>query len=190
MAVREKQVATWLEELDAIEREVPTVTAGLTDAQWNWRPAPGKWSVGECVAHLGLVGGLVLNKLEPILTRARAEGLVAPGPYRLGFVGEWFTRTMETPGKRRMPSPKNFVPPSAVTREEALARWRAGHTRLRAALTFADGLALDRIRMGSAAKGGALLRLRASAWFASTLAHERRHLGQMRRVGGAPGFPR
>jgi hypothetical protein len=60
---------------------------------------------------------------------------------------------------------------------------------LQAALESAEGLALDKIKAGSAAKGAGWLQLNVAAWFAATLAHERRHVAQARRVMQAAGFP-
>ncbi|MGH7560466.1 MAG: DinB family protein [Gemmatimonadales bacterium] len=189
MTVQSSQVRGWLAELDAIERDALSVLAGLSAEQANWRPAPGKWSIAECVAHLRQTGTLLLDRLERVLAHAREEGKTGPGPARLGWLGGWFARTMERPGKRPMPSPANFVPPGNVDLRVAEPAWRLHHARLRRTLELADGLALDRIRMASVAQGAGWLRLNAAAWLASALAHERRHLLQMRNVRDAPGFP-
>ncbi len=184
MAAGSGAVPGWLAELDAIERERDALLAGMDPARFNRRPGAGKWSAGECLAHLALAGGLLLDRLEPLLAEARRAGRFGPGPHPYGPLGGWFVRTMESPGRRPLPAPANFVPPSGLPLEEVAARYRAHHTRLRRALEAAEGLALGRIRMASVAKGGGWIRFNAAAWLASTLAHERRHLAQARRAAG------
>ena len=36
----------------------------LTDAQWNFRPAPFKWTVGETAEHIALAEGLLFSAVE------------------------------------------------------------------------------------------------------------------------------
>jgi hypothetical protein len=177
-----EQVRGWLAELDAIARDGTAAVAGLSNDAGSRRPAPGKWSVAECVSHLRHVGTLVLERLEPALIRAREEGTTSDRAARLGLIGGWFTRSMEPDGVKRMPTPANFVPPSDIPLDAAVQGWAIYHARLRRAIESAEGLALERVRVRSAAQGSGILRLNAAAWIASTLAHERRHIAQMRRI--------
>lgn len=39
----------------------------LTDAQWNFRPAPFKWTVGETAEHIALAEGLLFGAMERAL---------------------------------------------------------------------------------------------------------------------------
>jgi len=178
------QVRGWLAELDAVERDGADAVAGLSNEQGGRRPAPGKWSVGECVSHLRHVGTLLLERLEPALSRAREAERRSERAATLGLVGGWFTRSMEPAGVKRMPAPANFVPPSHLPLDAAVQAWGIYHARLRRAIESAEGLALEKVRVRSAAKGSGFLSLNAAAWIASTLAHERRHIAQMRRVRG------
>jgi hypothetical protein len=182
MAASSDQVRGWVAELDAIERDAAAAVANLTNETGSRRPAPGKWSVAECVSHLRHVGTLVLERLEPALIRAREEGRTSDRAARLGLIGGWFTRSMEPGGVRRMPAPANFVPPADIPLDAAVQAWRIYYARLRRAIESAEGLALEKVRVRSTAKGSGFLTLNAAAWIASTLAHERRHIAQMRRV--------
>jgi hypothetical protein len=46
--------------------------AGLTPAQWSFKPAPDVWSIGECAEHIALSEDLMLDSL-PRLMQAPAE---------------------------------------------------------------------------------------------------------------------
>lgn len=183
------QLAEWEAQLAELVAGARRDLEPLSAEQFNWRPGPGRWSVGKCLNHLAITTTQVLERVRPALERARAEGRSGEPPFRYGAVGGWFVRTMEAPGKRPMPSPSNFVPPSGVPKDQVLAAFQASQEKLRNSILASRGLPLDRIRAPSAARGAAWLRLRASAWFAATLAHERRHLAQARRVTATPGFP-
>ncbi len=184
------QIGDWLAELEGIELEVRCRLEPLTDARFNWRPGAGRWSVGECLDHLALTTSLMLANVRPALDRARAKGKlgdVGPSPY--GLIGGWFVRMMETPGKRPMPAPKNFVPSSGLPKGAVLGKFAGAMQEFRETLEAARGVAIDRVRARSSAQGGGWIRLNLAAWFAASLAHCRRHLGQARQVAELEGFP-
>lgn len=182
-------IVAWLEQLDRIEADARHLSDSLSDAQFAWRPGVGRWSVGECLDHLAITTGLTLGSIRPALERGRVESITGAPPFKYGVLGGWFVRVMEKPGKRGIPAPQNFVPPSGVPKPQVMAAFFAAQQKLRNSITAAEGLALDRIKAPSSAKNSGWVRLNLAAWFASTLAHERRHLAQARAVVGQPGFP-
>ncbi|NOT06767.1 MAG: DinB family protein [Gemmatimonadales bacterium] len=177
-------VSDWLAEAGRLTFQAHQIAEHLTEEQFNRRPGPDKWSAGECLSHLAIVTGLVAGKLKPALEQARSAGKSGSGPFKYGLIGSWFVRTMEAPGKRPMPTPENFAPPSGLAKAEVMAAFDRSYLSFREALALADGLALDRIRAASTAKGAGRLSLNSAAWFASTLAHTRRHLQQAERAVG------
>jgi hypothetical protein len=186
------QITGWEEALDQIRNDSDALTRGLNPAQFNWRPAPDKWSVGECFDHLAIATGLMLSRVRPVIDRGQVKGIMGTPPFRYGIMGGWFVRMMATPpapGKRSMPSPKNFVPPSGMPKPEVMARYHSVLADLQLALERSHGLALDKLRARSAGQGGTWLQFNLAAWFAATIAHLRRHLAQAHRVTETAGFP-
>ena len=182
------QLNNWIDELGRIDQDVGLQLEPLSDGQFAWRPGEGRWSVGECLEHLALTTGLMLGKVRPALERARAEGIKGEPPFRYGWLGGWFARAME-PGKRGMKAPDNFAPPSGNPKPAVLGRFAAVQQEFRETLESAPGVALDKVKAPSSAKGAGWLRLNLAAWFAATLAHERRHVAQAVRVTQTAGFP-
>ncbi len=45
-------IAMLVTEIDANLSHAESITHGLTREQFAWRPEPGRWSIGECFAHL------------------------------------------------------------------------------------------------------------------------------------------
>ena len=61
-----------LSELYASRKQFTDSVAGLTEAQWNFKPAPAVWSIAECAEHIALAEDLLLDSL-PKLMQAPAE---------------------------------------------------------------------------------------------------------------------
>ena len=61
------QIAAWEEALHQIRSDSDALVHDLTPAQFNWRPAPDKWSVGECFDHLAIATGLMLSRARPVI---------------------------------------------------------------------------------------------------------------------------
>ena len=58
-----------------LARDAERLTDGLSDRQLSWSPAPGRWSIGDCLAHLNAVAGPYADALEASVARAREQGL-------------------------------------------------------------------------------------------------------------------
>lgn len=185
----ETQLSRWRQELHLIEQQVGLDLGRLSAEQFNWRPAEGKWSVAECIDHLAVVTSLMLEKVRQVLEKAGAEGKTGQGPYRYGMMGGWFAKMMEQPGKRSMPSPKNFAPGSNLMKVEVLARYEAVMREFARTIDASYSLPLDKLKASSAAEGGGWLKFNIAAWYAASLAHNRRHVAQAKRVMETPGFP-
>ena len=52
--------------LESTKKGVLDATKGLSEAQWNFKPAPDKWSVAECVEHIAaaedFIRGMAVDK--------------------------------------------------------------------------------------------------------------------------------
>ena len=84
----------WLEES---RKEVLAAIDGLTDQQWKWKPAPGRWSVGEVAEHIVLAEASQFANVKKAIsspanpaweekTKGKTETLVAVLAPRLGRV--------------------------------------------------------------------------------------------------------
>lgn len=83
----------------------------LTDDQLNRRPGPGKWSVGQCLEHLNIVGGRYLPTITRKLQQAKERGSTPAEMVRHGFVGRKMTEAMRTPpSQKAMKSPQQYAP--------------------------------------------------------------------------------
>ncbi len=193
--LRSEELAASWREFRSTGEEAEELASALTPDQLWWRPAPERWSVGECLDHLVRTGEAYLEALDGAIDEGRRRGLLADGPGRRSLVGRWLVRFLEPPPGLGIPAPGRIRPrnPEADGSEtheggSSLSDFLALRPALEDRLRAADGLDLGRIRMAS--PFAQFVRFDLGSAFRIVAAHERRHLWQARRVRESEGFPR
>jgi hypothetical protein len=176
-AVRDFQAAT---------QDARDLAAGLSELQLQWRPAPEKWSIGECLDHLNMAWGM-LPRFDKRIAQGREKSLSGAGPFRARFLGGLYIRSIEPPVRLRLPSPKLYRPRTDLRLEEILPRFTQLQEELHKRVEEARGLDLARLRLSSPVTRRFKMSL--AEWFAFLAAHQRRHLWQARRVREHARFP-
>jgi hypothetical protein len=182
-----------LRAFDANLTRAEAVAAGLTRAQFNRHPGPGRWSIAQCLAHLNVVNGQDLDPIAEAIRTARANGVTGAPPFRYGPLSSWFVRSMEPPVRSRMKAPKNYQPPPEADRDATVAEYRRISGGLRQLLESAEGLDLQRAKTTLPALPPllrAIVRMPLGARFELIAAHDRRHLWQAEQARSEVGFPR
>jgi hypothetical protein len=62
-------------ELESSRKTFLEATSGLSEAQWNFKPAPDRWSVAECAEHIGVTEAFILK----MITEQALKGPAEPG---------------------------------------------------------------------------------------------------------------
>jgi hypothetical protein len=171
-----------------VDETVEGFLATVREDQIRWRPGPERWSVGECIEHLIIVGSLVVAKLNEAILRSRAEGLTGAGPYHYSWPGRMFIDSLQPNSRLRVKTLKMYTPSGVPGKEQLTLKFHGLQEQYREALVCASGLDLVRVKVASPANR--MLRFSLGVWFAATLAHEQRHVEQARRLTMEPGFPR
>jgi hypothetical protein len=174
-------------QFERLSSDADALVAPLSEAQFSWRPAPGSWSVAECLEHLNVSARLYLPKLDEGIADAIRRGLYAEGPFTYNWFGRFMVRSMEPPARIRIRTTTSFLPAPNRSRREIMAGFRAYQVQFIDRLRQANGLDLARARVSSPA--GTWIRIPLGSAFAVLAAHERRHLWQAQRVTSTPGFP-
>jgi hypothetical protein len=52
-----------LQYLEATKKDVLDATAGLSPAQWNFKPAPDRWSIAECMEHIAAAEDFIRDNI-------------------------------------------------------------------------------------------------------------------------------
>ena len=175
-------------QFEQLADDADALVSTLTDEQFAWQPAPNAWSIAQCIDHLNVTARLYLPMLDEGIANAIRQGLYGEGPFTYWWLARMFVRMLEPPPRFRTKAPATFQPPTARTRREIMAAFRAYQVQYVDRLGQANGLDLARARVRSVAASWIYMPL--GTGFAVMTAHERRHLWQARKVMEAPGFPR
>lgn len=180
------ELSEYRRQLRDARADAEKLVEGLSDAQFNWRPAPGRWSIAECLDHLNN-GWRVLEKLDHKIAKASEQGVRGEGPYSHPFLGRLYVRFVEPPPKIRVRAPKAYVPKADQPLAAVAPRFLELQDEIIRRVIAADGLDLGGIRMSSPITRRFKMSL--GQWFAFLAAHERRHLWQAWQVRNHPEFP-
>jgi len=178
-------IAMLVVEIDANLSHAESITHGLTPEQFAWRPEPGRWSIGECFAHLNATNKVALPAIEAGIAKGRASGKTGQGPFQYGFLARKFIASQELPVKTKFKAPKAFLPPAEVDLSATMAEYRRVSGELKRLTRDADGLHLARIKIQLTALPAALravVRMPLGGQLLLTTTHDRRHLWQAEQV--------
>ncbi len=181
------EIDEFRQQFERLAAEADALVTPLTEDQFTWQPAPGSWSVAECIDHLNSTARLYLPRLDESIAEAIRRGLYGEGPYAHDLIGRFFVGTMNPPVRIKVKAPKTFQPGSQRSRSEIMAAFRAYQVQFVDRLRQASGLDLRRAKVHSPAS--TWIKMSLNSGFALMVAHERRHLWQAQRVLAAPGFP-
>ena len=175
------------EQFEAVKRDASGLVEGLSEAQFNWRPSPGAWSIAECLAHLNVTGQFFLPRIDRRTREARADGMLSEGPFRYGLLARVLVRGMEPPAKLKFKAPKIFQPMSEHLSAVIVPAFMSLQDQLVERLGAARGVDLGRVKVTSPVSR--LVKISLGQVFPFIAAHERRHLWQARRVREDTNFP-
>jgi DinB superfamily len=172
-------------ELSANDQTAQALVAGLTDEQLNWQPAPGSWSVGQCLEHLRLTNEAYLTSISAALKEKPDSPVeeITPGRFE-----RWFIRSFiePSPNNKRVPTfPK--IKPGAHVDLTVLDRFLSGNKSCRELILRARGKNVNHIRFWNPFVPG--VRFTVGTGLEIIASHERRHLLQAERVRDSVNFP-
>lgn len=161
--------------------QVLAEAAALSDAQWSFKQAPERWSVGEVVEHLALAESFLFD-----LQQKTVSGPAATPEQRAATRGREEMLLKAIPDRtQRANAPEPLQPGASLgSRAEVLAAFKA---RREKTIDYARKTTDDlRGRVADSPLGP----LDAYQWLLFIGAHSERHLGQIREVKGDAQFPK
>jgi len=96
-------------DLGANDQAAKRLVAELTEEQLNWQPAPGSWSVGQCLEHLCITNEAYLPPTSMAVDEKPDSPVEQITP---GWFGRWFIRSFiePSPVTKRAPAPAKIRP--------------------------------------------------------------------------------
>jgi len=173
-------------ELDAADRRAQELVIGLNPEQLNWRPAPGAWSVGQCLEHLCIANEVYLPAISASLAGRPASPVREIMP---GWFARWFIRSYiePSPRSRHASAPKKIVPGARVE-PSVLDRFLRGNQSARELVGHAGDYDVNSVRFRNPFIP--VLRFTVGTGLEIVSRHQVRHLLQAERVKRSSDFPR
>jgi hypothetical protein len=167
--------------LNESKKEFLDLVKGLSDDQWKWKPAPERWSVGECAEHIMLSEGLLFAKVQDALSHD------ANPDWEKKTAGktELIVRVM-APRLGKAVAPEAIQPQSKLTRAEVMSRFAEARAKT---FEFATGTAASMNDHTSEHPFPVFNTLSAYQWLIYIPLHNERHDKQIQEVMATPGFP-
>lgn len=152
---------------------------GLSEAQWNYKPAPDRWSIAECAEHI--------TAAEPMLRGYIAEAMKTPLPAEQRAAArqdeKLLTVLVDRSKKFKAPEPliptNRFGTPAAAV--EAFRKERAETIKLASGDVDLRAQGANHFLLGP---------LDAYGWFLFQSGHSERHTLQIEEVKADPNFPK
>jgi hypothetical protein len=166
--------------LESTKQGVLDATAGLSEAQWNFKAGPDRWSVAEVTEHIasaeGFLRGMIVEKVMTAPPRPDGEDVKAIDGFVLTAVPD---RTQHRQAPEPLKPTNRFSSPQGSLKAFAESRAQTedflrSHDDLRAhAIDSPLGKKLD-----------------AYEWVLFIAAHSERHTKQILEVKADPNFPK
>ena len=176
------------DQLLSIRQDATGLMSGVSDAQFNWQPGPGRWSMAGCFDHLNKsASDLFMPKIDRALADARARNLRSDGPFAYPLLERWFVKTSDAPAKIKFKAQKKHQPAPHLSVDQVRADFLRWQDELQKRMREADGYDLRRAKQTfpfwpfTWSLGGFMLMM---------MSHERRHIHQAREVRQNPSFPK
>ena len=167
--------------LDASRREFLAAIDHVSDAQWKWKPAPERWSVGEVAEHVVLAeAGQFAN-----VKKALAADVSADWELKTRGKTEMIEMVM-APRMGKATSPEPLVPGGKMTRAQVLERFEAQRLEMvkfarETTATLKEHLAPHPMPVFDP--------LNAYQWLIYAPLHTQRHVKQILEVKATAGYP-
>lgn len=167
-----------IDQLDAVERDARALVAGLSEKMGTAQPAPGSWSVAECLDHLATANRVYLAAFGPPVKRAVETGRFRKRPAKPGWAGRMFIASLEPPPKwwSKLKAPKKIRPRAAPPLGDSFESFITSLADARAFLRANAQLDLAGVRFPNPFIPG--VRFSLATGLHILPAHARRHLAQ------------
>ena len=171
--------------VDATDRRATDLARGLSADQINWKPAPGVWSVGQCLQHLHVTNNVYLPAMASALDDRPSGPVQDITP---GWFGRWFIDTYIEPSPRtkRARAPGKIAPAQTVD-PSVLDLLLQSNQLVRDLARKAAPYDVNRVRFRNPFVP--VLRFTVGTGLEIVWRHQRRHLLQAERIRQTPAFP-
>lgn len=144
----------------------------------NWKPAPDRWSVLECIEHLNLYGDYYLPEIESCIRTSRT---MPDDEFEAGLLGNYFANAMLPKEKMKtMKTFKNKNPNGSSLTKKTLTRFLEQQERMLKHLDRSRRISLNRTK--TSVSISRFIKLKLGDTFRVVIYHNQRHIVQAQNV--------
>ncbi len=154
---------------------------GLTEAQWNYKPAPDRWSIAETAEHIVLAEGAVFNGVKKALASTPDPDWEAQTAGKTAFLERVL---LDRSHKAQAPE---SIRPTGMTRAQVIERFKAARAKT---LEFAEQTGLPLKELTAKHPFPVFNTLNAYQWLIYIPLHNLRHDQQIAEVKANDGYPK
>ena len=163
------------------QKEFLAAVSNLSDEQWKWKPAPERWSVGECAEHIVLSEGALFGFMQTALKNPPSEDWEAKTGPKTAILLQ-----VMAPRLGKAQAPEEIQPSGKMPRAEIMRQYAEVRART---LKFAEETDLALKEHLSPHPFPIFNPLNAYQWILYIPLHNMRHDKQIEEVKATAGFP-
>jgi hypothetical protein len=169
-----------------IER-IKGVFASLSVSKFNWKPAPEKWSVGECIDHLVVTNDLYLTRIKKLLNICHSNS-ENDFPYSQSFMGKMISKAVDPANVKKAKTFNLFYPGKRVIQKSVIDEYIKSSKKFIEQVSKIHHLDLKKIKLSSPVNF--LIRLNLGDPLIIIPKHDERYLNQAERLMEMEAFPK
>jgi DinB family protein len=159
--------------------------SNLSDLQFNWRPSPDKWSIGQCIQHINMISRHWHKQFEKVLKSGiKSENA---GEYTPGFLGKYVLKVITPEAVKKFKTPVLFQPHFEVNGKVAMDEFFDFQKRFTDLAEKLRNYDLEKNKLDSTIYQ--IVHLKLGDAFEINNRHTARHLNQALNVMKSTGFP-
>ena len=178
---------SWRTELTEIAAVVTESFAGLSAEKINWKSSATSWSIGQCFDHLIVANRGMLSKIEPVIEGKHKPTFFERLPLLPKLFGRLVIKTVHPDTVKKTKNPGIFDPVQSKLDADVIEKFLEDQEKIIAAIRISGKIDLKCTNMTSPV--AAFITYSVHDGFRIIIEHEKRHVGQAKRVMETEGFP-
>lgn len=175
-----------ISELQSVTEDVKSTFGSLSSDQLNWKPAPGSWSVGQCLDHLVKSNEEFDPELDKIVAGTRKNTFWQNWSPLSGIAGSFLVNSLKKDAQK-VKTIQKMTPPSNIP-VDIVDSFIAHQSELAEKLRGARSAEWRRVVLTSPFVK--IMTYRMDVGLQAVIEHEKRHVRQAKRVMAMDGFPK
>jgi hypothetical protein len=181
------QITELTSSIENSSKRVKQSFGSLSESQLNWKPAPEKWSVGECIDHLITTNRSYFPALEKIAAGEHKNSLWQSISPLSGMWGSMLLKMVSPDYPKKAKTPAVFKPSNSSVSKDIVDDFVKCNDQFISYLKKFDGINLKKTTIASPVNSFITYSLIDTLKIITY--HEVRHLVQAERVTHMDGFP-